>query len=142
METYGEEALHNFRYIDVQADYAKLLQNSNGSPKKTFNFAEISQSDFDIRRDSNGRIFYEITIPESDINISEETTNSPEIQQDDFILKMLPSDNRASAHYIRIPQNQMVPGQRKPIREEGGRDSFPNPWTLHKHMRRKELCSY
>lgn len=124
METFGKECQQNFNYIKVQTKYEKLLQEKSGGDseiQKTYNYAEISSSSLYTRTDTDGQIFYDVNLRDTDF--TKESINSTEINPGDFVLKITDSRSTSTASFIRIPAHQIV-SERSLTRKSAGFDSL------------------
>lgn len=142
--------MNNFHFINVQREYYTLLDEKcagDSEVQKTYNYAEIVDSDLEQRIDEIGQTSYEISLLETEF--TKKSTSSSEINSDDFILKVTSaSDSMSSPTFIRIPVQQMVlEKQRKKTnttkrtvkRMSAGQDSPQNLRNLHKNIRRTVL---
>lgn len=108
-DIYDQECLNNFDFLKTQREYSKNLDLRGGGdpgPKRLYHYAEVPESELVHRMDADGKISFEILLPESEF--TQKLTDSPNINQGDFIIKVKKSHSATPPTIIKIPPQQMV----------------------------------
>lgn len=103
VDIYGRECFNNFDLRKTQRDE---IGGGDFGHKKTYNYAEISESELLRRIDSNGQISFDISLPES--KVTQKVSYSSDINSGDFIIKITKSGLTTPATIIKIPPQQMA----------------------------------